>query len=96
MVEAETIYFTGCCMELLPIIYLVDDVESTEKLSQFEKPKICNHEDSAGTLILTNTLPPQCTLCSKQYTIETNCICLEFIVQEDVDRIFRGARRYFH
>ncbi len=63
------ISITGCCMELLPIIYLVDEVESTTGLSQFEKPEICINENNNGTLILASTSPPKCTLFIKQYAI---------------------------
>jgi hypothetical protein len=76
--EAKIIALSVCCMDLFPIINMVESVTSSVKLPIGETTmKLSVHEDNNGALMLEKTLPPQFTPCSKYYAIKTIWFCEE-------------------
>ena len=72
--HAEVVALAACTRELIPIIDIVGEIGSAVGLSSSEQTKmhVCIHEDNAGALVLSNTLPPQFTPQSKHYAVKTH------------------------
>ena len=63
MMQAEVVVLVGCCRGLMQNIDSVDEIGKAVCLTSSEKARmhVYIHKDSAGILILAQTLPPQFT-----------------------------------
>jgi hypothetical protein len=76
--EAKIIVLLVCCIELIPIIDMVESLTSLVNLPIGETTmKLSDHEDNSGVLVLAKTLPPQFTPQNKYYAIKTIWFCKE-------------------
>ena len=71
--EAKIIALAHCCRELYPVMDQVSELGAIVglKRNNLTTMKVSIHEDNAGALILAETIPPQFTPRSKNYSIKT-------------------------
>jgi hypothetical protein len=76
--EAEMIALGACMRELITIMDMVQLLAVTVGIPAGDvNMRVSVHEDDSGALVLAETLPPQITLCSKNYTTKTIWFCEE-------------------
>ena len=70
--EAEVNDLAHCCQELFPVIDIVKEVDAVIgiKTEDLISMRLSIHEDNAGALVLSETIPPQFTPRGKYYAIK--------------------------
>ena len=71
--EAEVNALSLCCRELFPLMDMVGEVGKAVGMATKDMTSmhVSVHKDNAGALVLTKTLPPQCTHRSNYYAVKT-------------------------
>ncbi len=77
--EAEINALAHSCKELFPIVDLVSELGKVVGLpaEDLTTMHVSIHEDNAGSLVLSDMLPPQFTPQSKWYALKTVWFCEE-------------------